>query len=283
MSKRLLVSFSGGRTSAFMTHWILENWKGEWDDIRVVFANTGQERDETLRFVAQCDEYFGMNLVWVEADVSPGFGNGTTHRVVDYATASRDGRPFEDMCAKYGIPNVSRPICTRELKLRPITSYLRSEGWTPGGYHTAIGIRRDEMDRVSAHMVRDKLIYPVCEDVPMSKEGINEWWRHRPFNLRLREQEGNCSWCWKKSKRKLLTLAKDSPELFEFPARMEREYGLSGLGATPKARKFFRGHQGALDVLETSRAPFIPFEDTLRDFDEDMDAAGGCSESCEMH
>jgi hypothetical protein len=32
----------------------------------VVFANTGQEREETLEFVKQCDDHFGFGTVWIE-------------------------------------------------------------------------------------------------------------------------------------------------------------------------------------------------------------------------
>jgi len=72
----LLISFSGGRTSAMMTKYLLENYKDKYNMI-VVFANTGKERKETLDFVNMCDKEFGFNCVWVEADITQGQRKGT--------------------------------------------------------------------------------------------------------------------------------------------------------------------------------------------------------------
>ena len=113
---------SGGRTSAFMTKMILDNYKDKYD-IVVCFANTGQENDATLDFVNNCDKHFGFNTVWLEAVVNEG-RVACSHRVVDYDSASRKGEPFEEVVKKYGIPNNGYPHCTRELKENPIHSYI---------------------------------------------------------------------------------------------------------------------------------------------------------------
>lgn len=127
--KRLLASFSGGKTSAFMTKWLLDN-KSEEYDIKVVFANTGEEHVKTLEFVHVCDQAFGFGTVWIEA-IQRERGKSSGHRIVTFETASRNGEPFEAMIGKYGIPNTSFPHCTRELKLNPIKSYLASIGALP--------------------------------------------------------------------------------------------------------------------------------------------------------
>ncbi len=41
----LVVSFSGGRTSGYLTKKLLEQ-KDSWKDIIVIFANTGQEHEK---------------------------------------------------------------------------------------------------------------------------------------------------------------------------------------------------------------------------------------------
>src|ERR1700693_4621625 len=63
LTRRCLVSFSGGETSAYMTHWLLK--QKPYDEYLVVFANTGQENEATLEFVRQCDEHFGFHTVWI--------------------------------------------------------------------------------------------------------------------------------------------------------------------------------------------------------------------------
>ena len=287
----LAISFSGGKTSAFMTKWLLENKQDEYDEIIVTFANTGQEREETLEFVRDCDSEFGFKTVWLEAVVNQEIGKGTRHKIVTFETASRKGEPFEDFIKKHGIPNQAFPKCTDELKLCPMRSYIRSLGWKNKDYDTAIGIRADEMDRVSAKFAEQRLYYPLCWDVKASKESIAHWWEQQSFNLNLREHEGNCSWCWKKSKRKLLTLAQDMPELFNFPLEMERKHGKAGAmhrnNPDEKERVFFRGERSAKDILEESKKPFERFREErqlqITGFDYEMDAAGGCSESCEVY
>ena len=42
------ISFSGGRTSAFMLYKILEANDGLPEDAKVIFANTGKEEEATL-------------------------------------------------------------------------------------------------------------------------------------------------------------------------------------------------------------------------------------------
>lgn len=137
--RRLLISMSGGETSAFMMLWLLAFASKHWDEIVVVFANTGQENEETLEFVHHVETYYEVSIIWVEAVVHKG-RKACTHRIVDFRTASRKGEPFENVITKYGIPNQAWPHCTRELKERPIHSYVASLGWKKGTYATAVGV-----------------------------------------------------------------------------------------------------------------------------------------------
>ena len=278
MKKKLLVSFSGGRTSAYMAYQILMYGRDKFD-IQVVFANTGQEHENTLLFVRQCDQYFGFNTVWVEAVVHPG-RKGCTHKIVTYETASRNGEPYEEVIKKYGIPNKAYPHCTRELKLAPIRSYIKSIGWNPKEYHTAVGIRIDEMRRVRAGATKEKIVYPLVDLFPTTKPEINAWWEEQPFNLEIQEYQGNCLWCWKKSSSKLMRLAKETPEVFDFPKRMEGNYGLCGHNVDGTHRVFFREHMSANKLLELSNK-LVPEGYVFHNMNEDGDT--GCSESCELY
>jgi len=287
VNKRLFISFSGGETSAFMAQWLLKNKAHEYDETICLFANTGQENEETLEFVERCDREFGLNVVWLEAEVFHGERKSNGHKVVDFNTASRCGEPFEEMIKKYGIPNQAWPHCTRELKLNPMRSYLRSIGWKPGECDTAIGIRTDEIDRVSPKRKELRLIYPLISDAPMTKPKINEWWNNQPFRLRLKGYEGNCKWCWKKSLRKHLTLVSEHPDWYDFPQRMEAEHGLSGHNIDGTKRTFFRKNMSTIDIRKMAgRGAFEPASDDsiphTHQMDLELDASNGCSESCEV-
>ena len=284
---KLAISFSGGKTSAYMTKWLIDNKVNDYDDYVITFANTGQENEETLRFINRCDKEWNLNVVWLEAVVNPLSGIGTKHKIVTYETASRNGEPFEAVIKKYGIPNQTFQTCNREMKLAVMRSYMRSIGWKKRDYVSAIGIRIDEIDRISKKMNDERLIYPLIEFTKATKESIGIWWEKQQFNLNLMEHEGNCKWCWKKSKRKLLTLAVDTPEIFDFPARMERDYGYCGAaGYDKKPRVFFRGYTSTIDLMAESKLNFVrwtpkPIQFNL--FDEDLDSSGGCSEHCEAY
>lgn len=244
------------------------------DEKRVVFANTGQEDERTLEFVNRCSLEWGIDIAWIEPVVNTG-RKGSTHKVVTFKTATRDPSLFEAMIKKYGIPNKNYPHCTRELKLNPITSFARSIGWEKGAYRTAVGIRADEIDRVNPHFERLSLYYPLC-DSKVRKADVFAFWDKQGFDLQVPEHRGNCVWCWKKSLRKHLTLARETPQVFEFAMRMEQQHAFSGGGVGP--RVFFRGRKTAKEIIELSRENFEAFVDPRH-----LDQGGGCEESCEVH
>ncbi len=110
--KKLLISFSGGKTSAYMLWWLWHHWpdRHNWDVV-VVFANTGKEAEGTLFFVEECSLDWGIPVVWVEyVPVKTGKGWGVSHRVLDYESASRKGEPFEAMIQCLGIPSANVPL-----------------------------------------------------------------------------------------------------------------------------------------------------------------------------
>lgn len=325
--KRVHISFSARETSAWMTQFLLNYYKCTWNPklflhvgvdpetgqtvhLVITFANTGQENEETLLFAKQCNEFFGFNTVWLEAvprfmvnrkvalvsDFLENifkinwFGNrlGTKHKIVDFASANRDGKVYESVIARYGIPNNKNQFCTRELKLRPMTSYLRSIGWKSGTYFTAIGIRADEMDRINEDHVKLKLFYPAISLRAMTKPKVNFFWSSQTFRLKLKGYQGNCKWCFKKHKGKLLTLAKETPEIFQFPMKMEEKYGeyitpnrlqhliKEGKDVPKEGGRnytFFRENLSAKDILEQSES----FDGFIEDDSIEYD-----SESCEI-
>ncbi len=262
----LVASVSGGRTSGYMA----ARLKAEYSDrynMRFVFANTGQEHEKTLEFVDRLDKHFRLNLVWVEADVHHGKRVGTGFKIVDFKSASRRGEPYEHVIKKYGIPNKAYPHCNRELKLAPINKWVESEGLSDR--LMAVGIRADEVDRMSVQAEQNKIVYPLISWFPTMKYEVMAWWSKQPFDLDLPERLGNCTWCWKKSWKKHAENVREDANIYEFPRRMENLYGLAGHNVDGTKRVFFRGNKSAEDILGGN-------------FDGGSDESNGCSEQCDI-
>ncbi len=269
---RLRVSFSGGRTSAFMSIWLKQNMSDMYD-MRFVFANTGWEHPDTLRFVNEVDKRYGLNVAWVEAVPRRELGKSSGHRVVTDETASRNGEPFEAVVAAYGLPNQTFKLCTRELKMNPMNDYAASIGWK--GMPTAIGIRSDEMRRVRRETAeRERIIYPLVDMIPTTKDEVLAFFEDFDWDLRIPEHQGNCIGCFKKSDKKLLTLFREDPANFAFPLKLDRLYRNVGPNNIPGPRRMYRGHRSASEIVAEFAASDAAFQPPVHD--------GGCSESCEL-
>ena len=291
MKKQLCVAFSGGETSGYMAQYLKKHKQDEYEMV-FIFANTGQENEETLKFVDQCDKEFNLNVIWLEAKINQELGKGTRWNIVTYETASRNGEPFEDGIKKLGLPNMNNNWCTRDLKLVPIQRFVTMElGWK--NYWTAIGIRNDEIDRVSATRLEQKIYYPLVEDLPMSKPKINFWWAQQSFRLDLKGYEGNCKWCWKKSDNKLMTIAIERPNYFDFARKGEKLYEdfvpESKKNSLKKPVRMFRHYKSVADIFKNSKFKFKKQKDDsdiynwqISIFDEGLDTSNGCDESCEI-
>lgn len=291
--RTLLIAFSGGRTSAFMAKWIVDNLSDKYN-IVTVFCNTGKERVETLDFVKKCDEYFKLNTIWIEAEIQEEFGKGVVAKVVDYESADRKGVVFRNHIAKYGISNISVPMCTRDLKTSLIKAYMRQNGYKD--YYISIGIRIDEIDRINPKHKQEKIIYPLISMIPTRKLDINKFWSKQPFDLELKSYEGNCDCCFKKSLRKLLTIAKENPSLFEWWADIEKDFENYVPETRDKTKvqlpiRIFRNNLSVKEILEMSKNFTDLARDDSNDLEEykqlsifgefELDTSNGCSESCE--
>ena len=219
-----------GETSAYMVKWLLDNKSDEYDFI-VLCANTGRENDASLEFGKKCEEYFGVKVIIVEAVINENTSvdQGNRHCVVTWDTATRnqdwkrrDDTPFEQMVKMYGLANICSKFSTRELKTKPITSYMRSIGYKKGSYDTFVGLRIDEIDRGSVNAKEERIIYPLATWRPFTKKHVNFWWSMQPFRLPLKGWEGNCVDCYKKYLIKLAQIMIDDPWKFEFPEYLEK-------------------------------------------------------------
>jgi hypothetical protein len=286
----LFVSFSGGRTSAYMCWYLIKYWSHKYRFI-FVFANTGLEHEETLIFVDKVDKWLGLNLVWLEAAIHDTDQEGTTSKIVSFDTAHRGNRLWHDMCRVYGIPNAAYPHCNRELKLQPIKHYKTTQGFKRL-HLCAIGIRSDEFDRISVSAEKEGLIYPLVRYQDTTKPEVMHWWDGQAFDLNIPEHKGNCVTCWKKSDRKLFTLAREDKSLFDSFDELESLYG--HVKAPDKKRVFFRRHRSTKEILKASEADFVPFVEIMPELQlrlitddafeiDDLDIESDCgAASCEL-
>jgi hypothetical protein len=277
--KNLLVSFSGGETSGFMAQWLKKHYiELGYENIVFVFANTGIENEQTLEFVDKCDNKFDLKLNWVEALVYQEERKSTGYSLTNFEYAKRKGEPFESIIKKYGIPNPATPHCTRELKQNPIKSFAKV-WFNDEYYHTAIGIRRDETDRMNAEYKKMGFIYPLINSkmIPMTKPMINFYWKSMPFRLELKGYQGNCKTCWKKSDKKLFQIAKENPSAFDFMNEMELKYPIDPLGHN---KTFFRYNRSAKEILEQSKNWNGKVLNDADVYNYQLDLIGG--ESCEV-
>ncbi len=184
---------------------------------KVIFENTGKEREETLRFVERCSLEWGVEITWLEYRYEP----GKPHLVeVNFASASRKGEPFEaSIEARSGgyLPNPVERYCTLEMKMRTLNRYARHHlGWEK--YTNIVGLRADEVRRVakakrnafldvqlelfdsgkkSKSKVKNRRPTGESVEFPLFDAGVTlddvmRFWAKSQFDLELNQDEGNC-------------------------------------------------------------------------------------------
>jgi 3'-phosphoadenosine 5'-phosphosulfate sulfotransferase (PAPS reductase)/FAD synthetase len=213
-----VISFSGGRTSAFLLRHMLDQGLGQ--DVHVLFANTGKERPETLEFVHQCETRWGVTVHWLE--YRPGNEERKArYEEVDYEHASRDGEPFDMLVAhRDRLPNPLMRICTQELKIRVMREWMKDHDYRH--WWMVVGLRADEPRRVARmEGLNEQAKERWTTVMPLSKAGVVEedvlaFWKEQPFDLKLRTWEGNCDLCFLKSHAKKVRIVQDNPQVADW-------------------------------------------------------------------
>ena len=221
------ISFSGGRTSAYMLWRVLQSNGGLPKEAIVCFANTGKEDEATLQFVKDCSDRWNVPITWLE--YAPAELTKDRWKEVTFETASRDGEPFEALIRKRNVlPNPVSRFCTVELKVRTIHRYLKANGWTE--WDSMLGIRADEQRRLAKignqdYGKHEEKIAPLGQ-AGVTKEIVGDFWKSQPFDLGLPNHNGvtmhgNCDLCFLKGGAQVLSLIAEKPERAVWWARME--------------------------------------------------------------
>jgi len=222
------ISFSGGRTSAFMLYKVLEAHQMSLPPEAIVcFANTGKEDEATLKFVKDCQDNWNVPITWLEyVDAEE---TKDRWKQVNFETASRDGEPFEALIKKRNyLPNPVSRFCTVELKVRTIHRYLKANGWTE--WDSMLGIRADEQRRLAKignqdYGKHEEKIAPLG-GMGVTKETVGDFWRNQSFDLGLPNMNGvtmhgNCDLCFLKGGAQVLSLIQEKPERAVWWAKKE--------------------------------------------------------------
>lgn len=261
------VPTSGGRSSAYLLHRVLEANGGLPDGSLALFCNTGKEEEATLRFVRDMGESWSVPIVWLEYRPNAGF------EVVTFETASRSGEPFEAIIEQRGgiLPNPRSRYCSSEMKTRTMHRYLRSLGWTD--WETMLGIRADEPRRVAKFRFNPHPETPAeyvrvpLADAFVSAQEVGAFWRQQPFDLALpningKTMHGNCDLCMLKPAAQVLSLIQEKPSRAVWWAAQEK-----------KADQFATGNGNRFRDDRASYAQMSKFTAAQADaFDQDEEA-----------
>jgi 3'-phosphoadenosine 5'-phosphosulfate sulfotransferase (PAPS reductase)/FAD synthetase len=215
-----VISFSGGRTSAYMLWRVLAANNGLPIEAKVIFCNTGKEEEATYKFVNDCQTFWNVPIVWLEYEVLDG---DHAVKIVNYETAARNGEPFDALIKRYEptLPNGRARYCSDYLKTRTSHRYLKQIGWVE--WDNFIGIRADEPRRVSKFRAdphpkgnHETIFLPLAQAGIGSKD-VGNFWKSQNFDLGLpningKTMHGNCDLCYLKPKAQILSLIKEKPE-----------------------------------------------------------------------
>lgn len=268
-----LISFSGGRTSAYMLWRIVQAHGGTLpEDVVVAFANTGKEREETLRFVHECATRWSVKVRWLEfvtdlASVGP-IGR---FEEVGYNSASRRGEPLSRLITrKQALFSTLRGRwCTERCKVGVLHDFMATEGVERGEYVEVIGFRSDERDRVFELPLKPRnadrrFAFPLAA-AGVRKADVNRFWATQDFGLQLRRGTGNCDHCPFLSEKARIARARLDPA------------GLDWWQAHEEERSFSFGYMSIAEIkAHIAQTPRLPLDETDAD-EADAECIGYCT------
>ena len=283
-SNNIICATSAGLTSVMMAIKMKE-WYPDCNVVNV-FINTGKEDIRSLEFMNECDKHYNLNLVWLEAIIESKKGIGSNYKVTSFDKLDTKGIIFEEGIKKYGIPSRVNKWCNRELKLVPLEKYA-NDIFGKNNWSLAIGLRVDEIDRVSNNYKTNNIFYPPFEN-KINQRKRNKFWKDEPIKLKIKGYEGNCEFCFEKSKRKRMTIAVENPNKLIWWNEMEQKYSLKAIDGKEQYNEmvenggayFGRMNEPIQKIIEDAKQPFKKstdeyiYENDLFDFESD------CGSSC---
>lgn len=253
---RLLITVSGGRSSAMMARHIQSNEKYKDFNKVYLFCNTGMERPDTINFLKNIEKHWGIDLVKIEGVYSQEMGVGVDYKVVDWDNLNMTAEPFAQAIAHKnkgvfsGLPQKDAPYCSEMLKTLPAKKFAK-DIFNGKSYKTAVGFRKEDMPkRISWAEIKvdEKRIFPLITDFenPISQMDLNRFWNNEPFKLEIHNKFGNCELCWKKSDVNLIENIRYGTRFIDWYKTMEQKNGNTS----------FRGNKSINDLVRIAQQPF---------------------------
>jgi len=285
-NKNIFCSVSSGYSSVMMAI-MMPSWFPE-HNIIYAMANTSKERKESLHFMNECSNHYGLNVSWIEAEFHE-IGIGTTFNIVDYENLKRNGEIFEDGIKKLGIPSKVNKWCNRDMKLIPLKKYADSI-FGLNNYSIAVGLRADEMDRVRKDYKSNNVFYPLMDKNIINRDR-NIFWESQEIKIKIPAFKGNCDLCFQKSNRKLLTIIKEEPDKAKWWDEMIKKYSNIPKENSPSyndlmenngGMTFYRDYNTIQDLVKMAQLPFKKATDEYIHESDLFDSEDECGSGCQV-
>ncbi|UKV13306.1 phosphoadenosine phosphosulfate reductase family protein [Thalassospiraceae bacterium SW-3-3] len=194
--ERHILGISGGRDSAALAVYMRQNHPEI--DMEYFFTDTGKELPEVYDFLNKLEGFLGKPINRLNPD-----------------------RDFDFWLAEYGhfLPSAKTRWCTRQLKLRPLSLWLRDDLENGVMIHSYVAIRADEPNRSGYKSQHPNMMvhFPLRE-AGIEKSGVIDLLKDsdigEPEYYRWRSRSG-CTFCFFQQKIEWVRLMEEHPKAFE--------------------------------------------------------------------
>lgn len=217
MSRRIVVGFSGGVTSAWCAGWALRTFPR--DEVVLLFCDTKEEDQDTYRFLFDMAASLGVEI-----------------------TNRSDGRSLTEVIRDENmIPNNRAAFCSRILKQEPANRYikeLQEQGITE--IVRIMGFSSREAERMQRHTAlswqQTSLFCEVTVRFPLAESGVtkqqcSDWCSCdmgvRPAAMYEWSEHANCPGCFRGKQNYFKAVEIHRPDVYSQRESLEKEIGFT--------------------------------------------------------